>query len=166
MNHPFFATRQLTLDLNSFMRKFTIIFRKILCLCNFYKLIWISIPRALNSKIFTLHSMVPQVYIWSQLSCPPVLFLFPSASSLAFVSVRHHYSLIFPPVPTSHPGLRRFHQCPCSANDVCNWEAASRGSPGICGGGLVPVVSPLYSFAQEGRCNPKYALPSYQFPLF
>ena len=137
MNHPFSLTRQLIPALRIFMRKFLIIFRKILFLCNFHRLFQISILRALQSKWFSPSTSWILRYVFEARSS------IPQFSSRLFLPVPLPLSRRDIPPPSSLP-LCQPHPLGCDVSISgpvqqmmsCNWVAASRGSLGSCAEGL------------------------------
>lgn len=119
------------------MRKFLIVFRKILCLCNFHILIQISILRALQSKWFPPSTSWFLRYVFEASSSVPRF------SSCLFLPLPLPLSRRDIPPPPSLP-LCQPHPLGCDVSISgpvqqmmsCNWVAASRGSLGSCVEGL------------------------------
>lgn len=76
------------------MRKFIVIFRKILCLCNFHKLIQMSILRVMKSDFQLPLNGSLGIYL-NQLSCLAFLLPLLPTSSLAFLKVNIPIPLSF-----------------------------------------------------------------------
>lgn len=149
MNHPFSPTRQLIPALRIFMRKFLIIFRKILCLCNFHRLIHISILGALQGKWF------PSSTSWFLRCVFEASSSVPQFSSCPFLPLPLPLSGRDIPPPSSLP-LCQPHPLGCDVSISgpvqqmlsCNWVAASKGSLGSCAEGLF-LLSNLYTLIRK-----------------
>lgn len=130
------------------MRKFLIIFRKILCLCNFHRLIHISILRALQSKWFPSSTSWFLRYVFEASSSVPQF-------SCLFLPLPLPLSRRDIPPPSSSP-LCQPHPLGCDVSISgpvqqmlsCNWVAASKGSLGSCAEGLF-LLSNLYTLIRK-----------------